>query len=264
MPRRLIPVSAAPPLPPALKLSTDRKTCSDAQRDPHKGWRPIPNAFGLGRESCEGRTPFCEKCYAENVERRFPAVGRLMANNYAAVENYRGDAPGLTRQFLTLLDESAALQRRAGVDRVTFRWQWDGDLAHDAHAQAIARAHDARPDILGWLYTRRLDLVHRLRIGDAPPENLAVFLSVDRWNAAKARQVADRYPWVRLAFCGDSWDECRDIARGMKVARGLRCPELVGRIPLVTDDGRGACTACAYCHPTTRGHVAFSTTKGNG
>lgn len=258
-----IPVA---PAVPAMRLSTNRKTCTHARPKSKPGqWAPVPNAFGLSRESCAPhKTEFCGECYAAKIEKMFPAVGRLMADNYAAVMAYENRPDELAEMFAALLDQSAAAQRLAGVTAPTFRWQWDGELAHESHATAIARAHEMRPDVRGWVYTRAHRWAHRFRLPSTgrPPETLSVFLSVDRDNLGSARRAVARHPWLRLAFSGDSWEETTALAGALEQPRGLRCPELTGRVPLVDPETQvGACTACGYCLPGGTGHVRFSTGK---
>lgn len=259
-----IPVA---PAAPVLRLSTNRKTCThaDPKGNAPNQWRPIANAFGLSRESCaDHRTEFCAECYAATIDQLFPSVGRMMTNNYAAVMAYERRPDALAQVFAALLDQSAAAQRLAGVTAPTFRWQWDGELAHQSHATAIARAHEMRPDVRGWVYTRAHKWAHRFRLPSTgrPPETLSVFLSVDRDNLSSARRAMARHPWLRLAFSGDSWDETSELAQTMSQPRGLKCPELTGRVPLVDPETQvGACTACAYCLPGGTGHVRFSTGK---
>jgi hypothetical protein len=263
--RRRIPVTAEN-APPRLRLSTNRKTCTSASYRPaSEKWEPVPNAFGVSRDACEPhRTPFCEACYAARIEKVYRGVRDLMGENYAAVMTYRNRPEELAEMFAALLDTSAAAQRLAGVTAPTFRWQWNGELCHETHAQAISRAHAMRPGVTGWVYTRAHSWAHAFRLRDTgePPENLAVFLSVDRDNLRSARRAVARWPWLRLAFSGDSWEETTALAGAMEQARGLKCPELAGRVPLVDPvTTMGACTACAHCHPTGTGNVRFSTGK---
>lgn len=261
--RRPIPVTSAPP---TLRLSTNRKTCTSARLKPSGQWTPAaPNAFGVSRESCEPHlTPFCESCYAARLEKIYRGVRDLMSDNYAAVMAYRNRPDALAEMFAALLDTSAAAQRLAGVAAPIFRWQWNGDLAHETHAYAIARAHEMRPDVAGWVYTRAHRWAHRFRLASTgrPPDNLAVFLSVDRDNLGSARRAVARHPWLRLAFSGDSWEETTALAGALEQSRGLRCPELTGRVPLVDPETTaGACTTCAHCLPGGTGNVRFSTGK---
>lgn len=255
-----IPVATAPPV---MQLSTNRKTCTYAKAKASGGHAPVANAFGCSRDSCLNKTEFCANCYAARID-AWPSVARVMNNNYAALMAYKDRPVGeLAEMFGAMLDTSTAAQRLAGVDAPTFRWFWDGDICYGNVARAISLAHETRPNVRGWVYTRAHLWAHRFRLAStgAPPETLAVFLSVDQFNIESAKRAAARWPFLRFAFSADSWAETEQLAQQMNQPRGLKCPELTGRVPLVGDDGRGACTACAHCLPTGAGNVRFSTGK---
>ena len=247
-----------------FKLSTDRKTCTHAKWEKgKKRWKAVPNAYGHDRESCIARTPFCEDCYAASSE-IWPAVRTLLAHNWRLVQSYEGRPNALAERFTAMVGRSIDLQRKAGVLEPVFRWMWDGELAGPTMATAIRKTAIAHPDCAMWIYSRRPELLRWFvdpTTGE-PPANLAVFLSTDRDNVDRMRKAAKRWPWVRLAYSGQDWDETRTLADQAGEKRGLKCPELTGRIPLTNDDGVGACADCRWCLPGgdmgKRGHVAFA------
>ena len=263
---------AAQPAPVPLKLSTDRKVCTHARWTDSKGWTATGNAYGHDRESCVGRTDFCVSCYAAQAE-IWPGVRNLLAHNWTTVRDHLADADTLTALLCEVVADSVRRQTRAGVDRPTFRWQWDGDIPSAAFAAAIRRTAAAFPTVEMWLYTRTFTAVHAFATGSPrkPPPNLAVYLSIDAHNVLPAKRTHARHPWTRLAYCADSWEQCDELAAVMEAKRGPACPELVGLLPLVVPDlenpklGRGACDVCRHCLPTTgdesRRNVRFSTGK---
>lgn len=253
-----------------LKVSSDRKTSTHARwRSGAQRWEPVPNAYGHARASCVGRTEFCTSCYAENLE-RYPTVSALLNHNWQLVQRHLGNVDTLAGMLSEVVARSVEQQTAAGVEFPTFRWHWDGDIPSSAYASAIRRVAVAFPEVRFWLYTRTLSAVSRFATGTprTTPDNLAVYLSVDRFNVRQAKLVHRRHPWTRLAFCGDSWEETENLAASMGTRKGPRCPELTGRLPMVvpTGDGVGvgACTACAHCLPggvAERSNVRFSTGK---
>ena len=156
----------------------------------------------------------------------------------------------------------AKAERRHGRTLpLTFRIHWDGDFYSVAYAKAWAQVIRANPDITFWAYTRsfvgRVNVVPVL----AGIPNLALYLSADVHNAAAARRVADAHPSVRIAWCGATWDEARTVADTVGELPGVRCPENTRKVPLVSDDGRGACDTCGLC-VHGRKNIQFSIRKG--
>ena len=244
-------VSAAP----AFRASTDRKT------SPWIAWRkdgrgvPLANAFGLPagpKFSCGGATAWCERvCYAMNLE-RWPSVHALVLGNWSVYQSLKRSVPGLMDASRPMLDDLLADCERRGVDPV-WRWFWDGDIPGRNFARAMRRLAGLYPNVKFWCYTRSYDVVPLL----AGARNLSVYLSVDEYNVDAAVKVRAANPWVKLAFCGDSWEETEALAaRFPDERRGPKCPELARRpngerrIPLVVWSGKvgvGACVECGMC-----------------
>lgn len=234
-----------------LKLSNDRKVSPRSRYErAAKRWAPIvPNAFGLpARRSCVGTTPFCDGCYAENIERAFPSVGRLLQGNLEALQACGSNVGAMAALLSDAMDlfEAACVkaERRTGepIPRV-FRIHWDGDFYSAQYAAAWAQVIRSRPSVSFWAYTRSFDYVGQL----SGLDNLTLYLSVDEWNAAAARGVAAEHPWVRFALCGATWDDTEVLAQKVTGRNAPRCPELTGRTPLVSDGGVGACVTCGLC-----------------
>jgi len=92
--------------------------------------------------------------------------------------------------------------------------------------------------------------------------NVAVYLSTDAENAEKARQTKSAYPFVRLAFCADTWEATEALAASFEGERkGPRCPELTGKLAMVGSDGKGACVTCGLC-VFGKNNVRFAKEKG--
>ncbi len=208
-----------------VKASYNRKVTPFAVFEPkaNKGkgrWKPVVgNTFGLkAGASCPDLTPFCKGCYAASEEKVYTSVGRLVAANLEALV----------------------------VQRV-YRIDWDGDLFSRAYAAAWAEVCRRYPDVQFWLYTRSFVTIQVLDLLEV--SNLSVYLSVDEDNAACAQDAKRAYPWVRLAFCGRTWDDTEVLASKFDGERkGPRCPELTGRMAMVNaKTGVGACVECGLC-----------------
>lgn len=237
-----------------LKLSNDRKVSPlSVWKSSSKRWEPmVPNAFGLpaGRDNgtCPGETPFCNGCYAARTEKVFTSAGRLVNHNYDLLKAY--DSAGsmalilaeMVDRFIVALEKA---ERKTGktIDRI-FRIHWDGDLFSSDYARAWARVMRQFPTVQFWLYTRSFEFI-------APFEgivNVTVYLSVDEHNADLARIAKAMHPFVKLAFCADTWEATEAVAATFEGERkGPRCPELTGKLPMVNADGVGACVACGLC-----------------
>lgn len=244
----------------ALTLSTDRKTApASVYRPGKKRWEPLlRNAFGLpSGVTCPGRTPWCASCYAVGAE-RYPSTAALLARNLAALRA-AATVPAMAALLARAIDDyrgehAHASERTGRTLPLTFRIHWDGDFYSVNYARAWARVIRANPDIRFWAYTRSFDRVNVIPTL-AGIDNLALYLSADRYNVAKARTVAAAHPGVNLAWCGDTWEEAETLASTDRA--GARCPEQTDRFPLVSDTGQGACDACTLCI-VGKGNVRFS------
>lgn len=247
-----------------LKLSGDRKVSPLIRRQGSKDSVQVLNSFGLpAGTSCPGMTPFCESCYAKGSETAFPSAARLVAHNLAELQS-ANTVIGMT----DLLQEMLATFRRQALKKgaaLRFRIHWDGDFYSLPYAQAWRQTILENPDIRFWAYTRTfqpdLNIVPVLR----GLKNLALYLSVDQWNEARAKVVKRTDPWVLLAGCSETFSE--------SPVSGPKCPENAKRIPLVMaldgrrttpvlvgDDAQGACNACGLCIEG-RGNVQFAVKK---
>lgn len=245
-----------------LKLSHDRKVSPSGWLQKAHGkygdrWVPdIPNSFGLPSGlSCPGLTPFCESCYANNTENYSPGVRDLVMHNY----NLLKDAS--VQRMVELLDEAIGRFLRvceskniATKDRL-FRIHWDGDFFSEDYALAWAVVMRKYSHVSFWTYTRSFTEPVNVVPLLAQVPNLALYLSADQYNVERAREVVAEFPKVLLAFCAEDYASGRDMAEARKV---LVCPENSGRMPLVSDTGRGACVDCRLC-PDAKRDVIFST-----
>ena len=231
-----------------LKLSSDRKVSplSRWQIVKKTGKRvakpKVANSFGLpALASCPGFTEWCMAvCYAFNLQRAWSTVDRLVNHNLTILKGCGSNVPRMT-ELLTTMVKSVKWHDTEKV----FRWHWDGDIFSAQYARAIVQTCDNTPDIQHWLYTRSFDFVALL----VNVPNLTVYLSVDVHNMDAARNLYAQYPvgTIHIAACADTWDESEAIVRAVTGRNAPRCPELTGKVPLVTDSGQGACVACGLC-----------------
>lgn len=240
----------------ALKLSGDRKV------SPRNRWQLVKktgkrvakpkvfNSFGLPAiESCPEYTEWCSQvCYAFNLQRAWSTVDRLVSHNLSLLKACGSNVAKMT----TLLSEMVSSVNWHGSEPV-FRWHWNGDIFSRPYAIAIANTCKAFPDTQFWLYTRSFEFVPEIL--DIP--NLTVYLSVDPYNIIQATKLYGEYPQLLIAACADTWQESEDIMRSVVGRNAPRCPELTHKIPLVTENGEGACVACGLCI-YGRNHVRFA------
>lgn len=226
-----------------LKLSSDRKVSPRSKcyiRKGKKEHKPaVPNSFGLpAGASCPGMTDWCGVCYAESIQKMYTNVSKLVWHNYDLLQECGSNVS----RMVDLLDEMVKSINWRGEKQV-FRWHWDGDIFSKPYAVAIAETCRLNPEVQFWIYTRSFDWVDQ--IVNVP--NLTVYLSVDAYNLIKAKKTYRRYPQVKIAACADTWDAAEEIVRDVTGRNAPRCPELTKKIPLVNDDGVGACVACKLC-----------------
>jgi hypothetical protein len=248
-----------------LTLSGDRKVTPLVRRQTSKDAVLVRNSFGLpGGESCPGKTPFCDGCYAIQTEKVFPSASRLVQRNYAALLAHGDDVDALAAELGAMVAEYAAefdkylAKGRVAPEDNIFRIHWDGDFYSLPYAQAWAKVIAMFPQIQFWAYTRSFDFVPAL----VNIPNLTLYLSVDQYNALHAKVLLDLYPSVREAACATTQAEAQAVSVRKS---GVACPENVKRIPLVVassgkrteavtvgDDAQGACSACMLCVNGTR------------
>lgn len=249
-------------MPPRLHLTKDRKVSprgirQEAFRNGKGRWIPtIPNSFGLpAGDSCPGKTPFCRSCYAARTENG-KSVHEAVRHNLDVLLR-AGSDEGMAELLIEMLDRFVAICDHHDVrdaDRI-FRIHWDGDFFSLDYAAAWAHAVQQFPDVAFFVYTR--SFVEPVNVVPvlAGVENLAVYLSVDEWNADWAHALVKRYQDVHLALCTVDYATSRGLARGRKA---IVCPENAERMPLM-NKGRGACVDCKLC-VKGRADVLFSTT----
>jgi hypothetical protein len=215
----------------------------------------IANAFGLpaGNDySCPGATSACEPiCYAGKLERVFKGMRVNVTHNFDLIKASNG------RQTLRLLDELITefeqVCDRKNAEKL-FRIHHDGDFFSVRYASAWKAVMLAHPDVTFWAYTRSFDLVP---IFEGTP-NLTLYLSVDSQNVDSAIETHESNPWVKLAALGQTFDDAKALLSAFG-AKGARCPELNGALPLISPEG-SACKRCGLCI-NGRGNVLFSVSK---
>jgi len=251
-----------------LKASGDRKVTNHATSKGALGTDATvndKNSFALSATRCkeEYKTSFCDNCYAAALE-RFPTIHNALEHNWAVIEPHLHSITGLVDLLRPIIDESVAqkLKRDVPPEKWTFRWFWDGEIPSKAFAQAMSVIAREYPLVKFWVYTRNFDVVRYLKA-----QNLYVYLSTDIDNWEWAKRTKNANPNVMYAFNGLTWADTQQVAELCEEPRGLKCPELTGRVDLVewseqtTKQGKhigeGACTVCEYC-THGKGNVRFS------
>jgi hypothetical protein len=228
-----------------LRRSTDRKTTPSANKAGKVA--NIANAFGLlsGADySCPGQTEACKAvCYAGRLEKIFGGFRAVMTDNWNALSNASysdmvNSLDAIVKDFITDAD-------KRGCDKV-FRIHHDGDFFSRGYASAWANVVKRNPSVHFWAYTRSFlpgcNVVDIL--ADIP--NLTLYLSVDVDNLEWAKVITAEYPSVKVATLTDTADEGSDMMLSFRERKGGACPEVMGRIPLITPEG-GACVSCSLC-----------------
>lgn len=239
-----------------LKPSNDRKVSTKSRWSIAKSGKRtakpmVPNSFGLpALDSCPDWTEWCRNvCYAFNLQRAWSNVDNLVHHNLDLLKSCGSNV----NKMVALLNEMVQSIDWKGTEKL-FRWHWDGDIFSKPYAVAIAKTCQSNPDIQFWLYTRSFDFVPALL--NIP--NLAVYLSVDSFNIDKAKRLYNQYhPYLWIAACADTWEESETIMRDVVGRNAPRCPELTGKVPLVSENGVGACIDCGLCI-YGRNHVRFA------
>lgn len=230
-----------------LKLSNDRKVSPLSRQSKSGEWKPLsPNSFGLpAGKSCPGETPFCKGCYAASIEKRWKnGPGKLVQHNYDALLECGSNVSRMVDLLADMMVRFLDAHTKVSETLPVFRIHWDGDFYSKPYTVAWSQIIRRFRGIQFWAYTRSFEFVPYLD----NPANLALYLSVDEFNVDDATEVLIANPWVRLAFCADTWEATEDIAsRFPQERKGPRCPALTGKLPLVNDEGVGACVACGLC-----------------
>lgn len=229
----------------ALRLSTDRKTTPSANASGKVA--NIANAFGLlsGRDySCPGQTNACAKvCYAGKLEKIFGGFRDVMTHNYNAVAN--ASYTDLVFSLNAIVHEFIAKAEKRDCEK-SFRIHHDGDFLNRTYASAWATVIRANPSVQFWAYTR--SFIPGANVVDilADIPNLTLYLSVDSDNLEWAKVIVAEYPSVKVATLTDTADEGSEMMLSFRDRKGGACPEVMGRIPLITKAG-GACISCQLC-----------------
>jgi hypothetical protein len=168
-----------------------------------------------------------------------------MSQNWEAVRN--ASRVELVESLSALMDEFSAKCDKRGKEKV-FRIHHDGDFFSRTYADAWATVAKRYPEIHFWAYTR--SFVPGANVIDilADIPNLSLYLSVDEDNRQWAGIIREEFPSVRIAFLANTAAEGADAMREITGTNrpGAACPEVMGKIPLITADG-GACFSCGLC-----------------
>lgn len=145
---------------------------------------PKPNALSLPHiATCPGSTERCRaSCYVHGLKKAAPEVYRHYELNELALH-----AVLMTEGRMATAAERLSTWITANAPG-GFRWHVSGDLISIRHAAWVAMVCRHAPAVNFWIYTRTLEAVGALR---AP--NLAVNVSADRHNFARAYGVAVRH-----------------------------------------------------------------------
>jgi hypothetical protein len=179
---------------------------------------PAPNALSLPaasvswRQDCPGSTEVCRSsCYVRGLAEREPELYARYRDNAGVITECLSDPMIGFRVGLAL---ATWIRAHASAG---FRWHVSGDVWSKAHAAWIVSVCMLAPDVPFWIYTRTLEAVETL----SHANNLAVNVSADRENYAKARAIAE-YTGARLTYLvaeddplgehedwkGRQWDIC--------------------------------------------------------
>jgi len=228
-----------------LRRSTDRKTTT--MSSPNGKTPKVSNAFGLpsGRSfSCPGQTSICEKvCYAGKLEKIFTGFRNVMLENWdnvkdATLEDLIGGLDHMIGEFRKECDKKGAPK--------AFRIHHDGDFFSTDYAKAWAYVISVNDDILFWAYTRSFTPALNIVSLFAGLDNLAFYLSVDSDNEQYVPAILSDNPWVKIAYLSQTADEAKAAVKELTGKVGGACPEVLGKIPLITNEG-GACWSCQLC-----------------
>lgn len=245
-----------------LKLSNDRKVSPLSRWEPAaRRWAPkVPNAFGLpAGKSCPGMTSICEKvCYAKRTEGAFPSAGRLVEHNWSLLQALGDDVDAMVELLSEAVARFEVLAEKHNTAKL-FRIHWDGDFYSRPYAEAWAEVCRRHSEVSFWAYTRTLDVVDVL----SGIRNLRLLVSTDADNYEAAKLTLRMNPGVFAAVLDDTAAEGQLTMQDLIGRKAPVCPENVKKVPLVNDQGVGACASCLLCTPKgpQRGNVIFSIAK---
>jgi hypothetical protein len=236
-----------------LKRSSDRKVANSVTSG---GNVRIRNTFGLPsgvQFSCPGATVICNGvCYAGKLEGQYPNVLASLMHNW---DTLRGATyADMVSMIDTMISEFVAESTKWDAP-LLFRVHYDGDMYSMAYAMAWREVMEAYPNVQFWLYTRSFQFVHLYETVD----NLTVYLSVDTANANDALKCYRDNPWTMLAALAPTFDQAKAVLTDTFGVRSVRCPEVNGALPMITDKG-SACVRCGLC-VFGRNNVTFSSSK---
>lgn len=236
-----------------LKRSKDRKTANMSTRKGDQA--AIANAFGLpaGKDfSCPGETKFCGSiCYGKRIEGYLPSVSALLMHNWELVHTAKYET------IVALLDDMITEFEKDCVRREAeplFRIHWDGDFFSLAYAHAWGKVISLHPDTQFWGYTR--NHLAAAYFAGRGLENFALYWSADVDNADLTSSLRRNFPNLKVATLANTFDEARSLHKDTTGNRVGMCPEVAGRIPLITTKG-GACISCGLC-PQGKTDITFA------
>lgn len=235
-----------------LYRSSDRKVQASSR---------VRNAFGLpaGKAySCPGATSICDGvCYAGKIEKQYKAVFTRLNDNLELLRSL--DIDGMTNALRIMLWQFVAECDKKGVEKA-FRIHWDGDFFSRGYAIAWANVVREFPEVTFWVYTRSFVPGANVVPLIAGIPNLTVYLSVDSENEEFAADILAEFPDVLPAVLADTMDNAAPINVELTGKPGAKCPELIKAIPLVNENGVGACIACGLC-PKGKAPIRFASKK---
>jgi hypothetical protein len=177
------------------------------------------------------------------LERIFGGFRQVMTDNWNAVKD--ASFRDLVLSLDAIVKDFVKDANKRDCAKV-FRIHHDGDFFSRTYASAWATVIRNNPDVTFWAYTR--SFIPGANVVDilADIPNLTLYLSVDANNAEWAAIVSAEYPSVMIATLTDTADEGTDLMLTMRERKGGACPEVLGRISLITAEG-GACVSCSLC-----------------
>jgi ferredoxin len=225
---------------PSLKRSYDRKVSpySRLRGKASARWYPqVGNAFGLPAvKSCPGATygpkGCVDVCYADAI--KYPSVLNLLQHNYDLLLSSSSPSDLLTEM---VWDYRSEHDKHIPGAPYAFRIHWSGDYYDEPYAHAWRAVMEEHEAVTFWSYTRSLFVAEIL----SGLPNHALYLSSDPVNQAEVLEIAGKYR-LPIAALDD-----QPLLNTEPEFSPVKCPETYKRIPLVSDQGEGACITCGAC-----------------